>query len=172
VMSAVTVYGTPLVEDPARAAGVEMLGVDETSFLKATPTAPTWWVSAAVDIGRRRVVDLFEGRNATDLDRWLTERPESWKAQVKVTRGRSARTVHGLRSPASWATPCRWQTPSTSSPSAPAPWTPCTAACSRRPSGTAAARATRCTGRASSWPPPRNASTLTARAGWRACWAR
>ncbi len=39
VMSAVTVYGTPLVEDPARTQGAEMLGVDETSFLKATPQA-------------------------------------------------------------------------------------------------------------------------------------
>ena len=42
VMSAVTVYGTPLVDDPARVAGVELLGVDETSLLKARP-------------GRRRV---------------------------------------------------------------------------------------------------------------------
>jgi hypothetical protein len=41
VMSAVTVYSTPLVEDPARAEGVDLLGVDETSFLKATPTAAT-----------------------------------------------------------------------------------------------------------------------------------
>jgi transposase len=85
VMSAVAVYGTPLVDDPARVAGVELLGVDETSFLKATPTAATRWVSAAVDVGRHRVIDLFEGRNATDLDAWLQARPDAWKAQVSVT---------------------------------------------------------------------------------------
>ena len=61
-----------------------MLGVDETSFLKATPTAPTRWVSAVVDVGRRRAVDLFEGRNAADLDRWLEDQPEQWKAAVEV----------------------------------------------------------------------------------------
>jgi transposase len=85
VMSAVTVYGTPLVDDPARVEGVELLGVDETSFLKATPKSATRWVSAAVDVGRRRVIDLFEGRNATDLDAWLEDRPEAWKAAITVT---------------------------------------------------------------------------------------
>jgi len=85
VMSAVDVYGTPLVEDPARSSGVELLGVDETSFLKATPVAATRWVSAAVDVGRHRVIDLFEGRNAADLDRWLEARPEEWKAAITVT---------------------------------------------------------------------------------------
>lgn len=84
-MSAVTVYGTPLVEDPARTAGVTMLGVDETSFLKATPTASTRWVSAAVDVGRRRAVDLFEGRNDADLDQWLQDQPDEWKAAIEVT---------------------------------------------------------------------------------------
>jgi len=84
-MSAVTVYGTPLVDDPARTAGVEMLGVDETSFLRATPTAPTRWVSAAVDVGRRFAVDLFEGRNAADLDGWLEARSGPWKAAITVT---------------------------------------------------------------------------------------
>jgi hypothetical protein len=37
VMSAVTVYGTPLVEDSARIEGVELLGVDETSFSEGHP---------------------------------------------------------------------------------------------------------------------------------------
>ena len=56
---------------PVRVEGVELLGVDETSFLKATPTAATRWVSAAVEVGRRRVIDVFEGRNASDVDAWL-----------------------------------------------------------------------------------------------------
>jgi Transposase len=41
-------------------------------------------VSAAVDVGRHRVIDLFEGRNASDLDAWLEGRPEAWKAQITV----------------------------------------------------------------------------------------
>src|SRR5690242_6200662 len=35
IMHAVREYGSPLVEDPQRFAGVERLGVDETAFLRA-----------------------------------------------------------------------------------------------------------------------------------------
>ena len=35
-------------------------------------------------MGRRRVIDLFEGRNAADLDAWLEDRPQEWKAAVSV----------------------------------------------------------------------------------------
>jgi transposase len=41
IMRAVADHGTPLVEDPTRLAGVATLGLDETSFLKATRVAPT-----------------------------------------------------------------------------------------------------------------------------------
>jgi transposase len=41
VMRAVRDHGQPLVDDPARLHGVAALGLDETSFLRATPTAPT-----------------------------------------------------------------------------------------------------------------------------------
>jgi transposase len=41
VMRAVADHGTPLVDDPYRLDGVAALGLDETSFLKATRTAPT-----------------------------------------------------------------------------------------------------------------------------------
>jgi transposase len=40
-MRAVAEHGQPLVDDPTRLAGVTALGLDETSFLRATPTAPT-----------------------------------------------------------------------------------------------------------------------------------
>jgi transposase len=41
IMRAVGDHGRPLVEDPERLDGVAALGLDETSFLKATPRAPT-----------------------------------------------------------------------------------------------------------------------------------
>jgi transposase len=41
IMRAVVEHGTPLVDDPARLDGVAALGLDETSFLKATRRAPT-----------------------------------------------------------------------------------------------------------------------------------
>jgi transposase len=85
VQSALEVYGTPLIDDPERTAGVSMIGVDETGFLKAKPKASTRFVSAVVDIARPRVLDLFEGRHAPQLDRWLTDQPDDWKAGIEVT---------------------------------------------------------------------------------------
>jgi transposase len=41
VMRAVADHGRPLVEDPDRLDEVSTLGLDETSFLKATRLAPT-----------------------------------------------------------------------------------------------------------------------------------
>jgi transposase len=41
IMRAVREHGSPLVEDPARLQPVTALGLDETSFLKATRIAPT-----------------------------------------------------------------------------------------------------------------------------------
>jgi transposase len=40
IMRAVDEHGRPLVDDPARLQGVTTLGLDETSFLKATRVAP------------------------------------------------------------------------------------------------------------------------------------
>jgi transposase len=84
-MSAVHVYGRPLVDDPARTAGVSMLGVDETGFLKATPTSRTRFASAVVDIAAPKVLDLFEGRSSPSLDRWLSGQPQAWKDDIEVT---------------------------------------------------------------------------------------
>jgi transposase len=50
VMRSVHEHGTPLVDDAARLEGVAALGVDETSFLKATPTSPTRWITGLVDL--------------------------------------------------------------------------------------------------------------------------
>jgi transposase len=49
IMRAVADHGRPLVEDPGRLEGVAALGLDETSFLKATRLAPTRWVTGLVD---------------------------------------------------------------------------------------------------------------------------
>ena len=50
VMRAVADYGTPLVDDPTRLEDVTALGLDETSFLKATRRAPTRYVTGLVDL--------------------------------------------------------------------------------------------------------------------------
>ena len=57
VMRAVTAHGRPLLEDPGRLAGVAALGLDETSFLKATRTAPTRYVTGLVDLEGGRLLN-------------------------------------------------------------------------------------------------------------------
>jgi hypothetical protein len=46
VMDAVTLWGSALVEHPDRVGATKAIGVDETSFLSATATERTWWVSS------------------------------------------------------------------------------------------------------------------------------
>jgi transposase len=84
VMRAVRDHGTPLVEDPARLAGVTMLGLDETSFLKATRRAPTRYVTGLVDLEGGQLLDVVADRTRTAVDGWLDARPGDWLAQVAV----------------------------------------------------------------------------------------
>lgn len=64
VMDAVTLWGTALVEHPDRVGATKAIGVDETSFLSATATERTRWVSSICDVEGRVVIDLIEGRQA------------------------------------------------------------------------------------------------------------
>jgi transposase len=82
VMRAVTDHGTPLVDDPVRLDGVAALGLDETSFLKATRTSPTRWVTGLVDLERGRLLDVVADRTRAAVDGWLGARPRDWLAQV------------------------------------------------------------------------------------------
>jgi transposase len=82
VMWAVAEHGSPLVDDAARLEGVVALGLDETSFLKATRLAPTRYVTSLVDLQRGRLLDLVADRTRTAVDGWLGARPRDWLAQV------------------------------------------------------------------------------------------
>ena len=82
IMRAVADHGTPLVEDAARLEGVAALGLDETSFLRATPTAPTRWITGLVDLERGRLLDVVADRTRAAVAGWLGARPAGWLAQV------------------------------------------------------------------------------------------
>ncbi len=47
-MRAVQEYGTPLIDDPARLAGVQAVGVDETTFLSSLAGTSTRFVTGIV----------------------------------------------------------------------------------------------------------------------------
>jgi transposase len=82
IMRAVHEHGTPLVDDAARLEGVVALGLDETSFLKATRVMPTRWVTGVVDLERGRLLDLVADRTRAAVAGWLGARPRGWLAQV------------------------------------------------------------------------------------------
>jgi transposase len=82
VMRAVADHGRPLLEDPGRLEGVAALGLDETSFLKATRTAPTRYVTGLVDLERGRLLDVVADRTRAAVDGWLDARSRDWLAGV------------------------------------------------------------------------------------------
>jgi transposase len=82
VMRAVADHGTQLVDDPTRLDGVATLGLDETSFLKATPTAPARYVTGLVDVAGGRLLDVIADRTTRAVTAWLGARPRSWLAGV------------------------------------------------------------------------------------------
>jgi transposase len=82
--AAVVCHGRPLVDDPGRVRAVRALGVDEHSFLAATREHRTIYATALVDLDRRRVIDLFEGKSSVRLRNWCAKRPKNWLAGVRV----------------------------------------------------------------------------------------
>jgi transposase len=75
-------HGTQLVDDPTRLNGVATLGLDETSFLKATPTAPARYVTGLVDVAGGRLLDVIADRTTRAVTTWLGARPRPWLAGV------------------------------------------------------------------------------------------
>jgi hypothetical protein len=118
---------------------VAALGLDETSFLKATRVTPTRWVTGPVDLERGRLLDVVADRTRAAVDGWLGGRPVAWLARIATVA-----LDPGAGTPAPWsprlATPGWWWT--TSTPSGWPTWwsTRSAVACSRPPSGIGAAR--------------------------------
>jgi transposase len=82
VMRAVADHGTQLVDDPARLDGVAALGLDETSFLRATRIAPTRYVTGLVDLEGGRLLEVVADRTRAAVGGWLDARSRDWLAQV------------------------------------------------------------------------------------------
>ena len=84
VWSAVAAWACQVVGDPGRVGPVARLGLDETVMRSASRLARRRYVSAAVDAATGQVIDIFDGRNAADLHRWLEQQPAGWLAAIEV----------------------------------------------------------------------------------------
>jgi transposase len=148
VMRAVADHGQPLLEDPGRLNGVAALGLDETSFLKATRAAPTRYVTGLVDLEGGRLLEVVADRTRAAVDGWLGVQPRGWLAGITTVA-----LDPGVATPAPWSH--RFPMPgwswTTSTPSGWPTWwsTRSAGGCSRPPWATAAASTIRCTASAS-----------------------
>lgn len=84
VMGAVIEHGEPLIDAPDRVGDVTQLGIDETSWLKATSSHPTLYATGLVDLEARIVIDMVEGNSADDLREWLADQEPEWLVGIEV----------------------------------------------------------------------------------------
>lgn len=82
--AAVVDHGTPLIDDPARTAGVTSLGVDETRFLARKRNRATVYVTGMVDLDRKLLLDVQLGRSGKVVTDWLEAQPLEWRRLVSV----------------------------------------------------------------------------------------
>jgi transposase len=85
IFTQVKLRGQPLIEDPVRLTGVRALGVDETSFLRATGRHPSVYATGIADLtpGRPpRLSDVVRGRSGAVLGDWLNARDDAWRAAI------------------------------------------------------------------------------------------
>ena len=82
--AAVQDVGRVLVEDPQRTEGVRQVGLDETVYLHARRQRRRVLVTGVVDVESGRLLDVFEGREAGDLRRWMRAMPTEWLDRIEV----------------------------------------------------------------------------------------
>jgi transposase len=81
-MAAVRDHGQPRVDHLARLGAPAAIGLDETSFLVATPEHPTLLVTGIMDLDTGRLVDVLPARSATAVTDWLASKPSPWLAGI------------------------------------------------------------------------------------------
>jgi transposase len=71
-----------LIDDHAEV--TSQVGFDETVMQPAARLRRRRFVSVVVDVIAHRILDVFEGRDRADLDRWLADQPAEWRAGIEV----------------------------------------------------------------------------------------
>ena len=73
-----------VADDPERVGAVARLGLDETVTGSPGRLRRRRCVSAAVDAATGQVLDVFDGRDAAEVGRWLEQQPAGWLAAIEV----------------------------------------------------------------------------------------
>jgi transposase len=70
--------------DAVKGVEVAQVGFDETVMSPAKRHRRRRFITTAVDVTTGRIIDVFEGRNAADLQQWLGSQPAWWVSAIKV----------------------------------------------------------------------------------------
>jgi transposase len=83
-MAAVRWFGQPLVDDPDRVGITAQVGFDETVMSPARHLRRRRFITATVDVQSGQIIDVFNGRDASDLRKWLQGQPVWWRDGIEV----------------------------------------------------------------------------------------
>lgn len=88
VNDAVVLYGEALLAaDTQRTVGVSALGLDETLFKREGRWKTLRWATTIADVGgpghASRLVEMVEGRTATEVSEWIDAQPARWRRAIK-----------------------------------------------------------------------------------------
>jgi transposase len=83
-MAAVCRFGQPLVDDPDRVGVTSQVGFDETVMSPARHLQRRRFITATVDVQSGQIIDVFNGRDAGDLRKWLAGQPVWWRDGIEV----------------------------------------------------------------------------------------
>lgn len=76
-MAAVIDHGSELIEREDRIDDVRAVAVDETAFLRASPTRSTVFATGIVDLRRGKLINIIDGRSRKVLADWLSQQPSA-----------------------------------------------------------------------------------------------
>jgi transposase len=83
-MAAVREHGAALLKQAQLGAAASAIGVDETTFARATAAHSTVFATGVVDLDRARLIDIVPGRSRKVLADWLLAQPVQWTANIGV----------------------------------------------------------------------------------------
>ena len=103
VMDAVVMFGGPLIDDPARYATVEAVGLDETLYVREGRYRHQLWSTQVVDVQRGQLLDVLAGKDVATCCAWFAQRKAGWCDGVRwatLDLSNSYRTVFDTMLPA------------------------------------------------------------------------
>ena len=84
VWTAVAEAAEQIAGDPDRVGPTARVGFDETVMASASRRRRRRFITAAVDASTGQIVDIFDGRDAADLRKWVSQQPRWWARAVEV----------------------------------------------------------------------------------------